>query len=105
MILILLFLVENIIKSFKFNARLATRLTLSPLVPLTPAIIQSYLNTEVFSDHFVLFFVVHSISTNTQIYRLMLSNMTKTIPFNPFGLETIIGFIPLMTHLVTPADQ
>jgi hypothetical protein len=70
-----------------------------------PAMIQSFLNTEVFQSHFVLFFIVHSLSTNTQIYRLMLSNMTKSIPYNPFGLETIIGFIPLTAHLIAPVDS
>jgi hypothetical protein len=102
LILIMLFLVENIIKSFKYNPKLATRLTLSPLVPLMPAIMQSFLSTEVYREHFVLFFIVHSISTNTQIYRLMLSNMTKSIPYNPFGLETIVASIPLMAHFSAP---
>lgn len=103
--LIAIFVVENVIKSFKFNPLLALRLTLSPFVPLAPAIIQGWLNTTVFREHFVLFFLVHSFSTNAQTYRLMISNMTRRIPYNPLGWETLLGCIPLAAHLAAPMDS
>lgn len=81
------------------------RLTMSPLVPIMPAMIQGMLNTTVFCEHFVLYFLLHSFSTNTQTYRLMISNMTKSVPFNPFGWETLIACIPLMAHILTPVDS
>ena len=90
------------IKSFKFNPVMAIRLVLSPLVPLMPALIQAFLGTALYKKHFVLYFLLHNFSTNVQTYRLMVSNMTKRVPFNPMGLETFFGFIPLLAHLLAP---
>lgn len=103
--LVIIFLVESYVKIFKHSPGLAARLSLSPLVPLIPAIIQSYLGTKVFREHFVLFYLIHSITTNTLTYRLMISNMTRMIPYSPFGLETVFGWIPLIAHWMAPEEK
>ena len=103
--LIFLFLYESYVKIFKHSPVLAARLSLTPLVPLIPAIIQSYLGTKVFREHYVLFFLIHSITTNTLTYRLMISNMTRNIPYSPIGLETVFGWIPLIAYWVAPDEQ
>ena len=48
--------------------------------------------------------MLYNFTTNVQTYRLMVSNMTKTSPINPVGLETFLGFVPLLAHIVAPAS-
>ena len=36
---------------------------------------------------------------------MYIANMTKKIPFNPFGLENIIAFIPLAVHFACSTEE
>jgi hypothetical protein len=78
---------------------------MAPVITFIPALMAGYLEIETYKNHFVIFHFMISWALNTQQYRLYIANMSKSFPFNPFGLEHVFCMIPVLVHIFTPDPE
>ena len=76
----------------------------APIITLSTALLYGYYETETFKNQFVIFHLVHSISFNITIYRLMISNMTNS-NFRVVSTENIVCLVPLFVHFYFPDEK
>lgn len=68
--IIILFVIENLVESLRYNVKLALKTAAGPLVCLMPVVISAYLGLETYKNQFVVFHLLHSWAYNVQGYRL-----------------------------------
>ena len=97
----IMFTLENLVDCYKLNRQKTLYFLAGPGLALLTASLSGLLQTETFTNQFVVFHLLHSLCFNVTEYRLMVANMTKS-EFRFYGLENFIAAIPLVIHLMAP---